>query len=319
MRRSPAVLALFAAIAACDNNLAAPSPQPTLLTDSASYTAIPIGASQVIVKVVTRFTNPTAKSDTLARCFPTSPHPIFSVSLVSPANTEGAAYNPAWACVGHDNDIVVGAGETRVDTLTLHGPNAYDNSTERYLGSLEGTFRINYGGAASNTFTVKLPPGGAVPFVARDLSAAIQTDSVLVHLKLAGNVLYEATTPIHATIFNPRPDTSFMLTCDGSGPFILEKLIGGQWASAWEGAFPACLSVIAIPPQGHHDIAIPFLGAKRGTNAVPRFTIDDIPGVYRITWTSIVDSWTTTPRPTSGAPIAVEYRRSNPFAIVVDP
>src|SRR5262249_2766250 len=105
-------------------------------------------------------------SDTLIvidRCTPTTPYPTYYVELVSPTSSEGAGYNPDWACVGHNSPIVLGARATRADTITLQGPSGYDNATRKYLGVIAGTFRIDYGGQKSNEFTIRLPPGGVVP------------------------------------------------------------------------------------------------------------------------------------------------------------
>ena len=66
------------------------------------------------------------------------------------------------------------------------------------------------------------------------------------------------------------------------------------------------------------DRTIDLFGVPAGFNGIPQFVVKDIPGVYRIVWYQIVDSFTFQPSKW-GAPVAIEYRRSNPFAIVVDP
>lgn len=160
--RTLLILLATAAAWACVNSTPTSPSDLLLTTDSSSYTATPIGYSQVTLRIVTQYRNPAAAAIALDRCFPTSPSPIFDVELVTPKSNDGSGYNPAWACVGHDRPIVIGAGETRIDTLVLRGPNAYDPRLARYLGTLEGTFRIGYGGQRSNEFRVKLPPGGIV-------------------------------------------------------------------------------------------------------------------------------------------------------------
>jgi hypothetical protein len=86
---------------------------------------------------------------------------------------EEVAYNPVWACVGHDTFIEVLPGETRADTLTLWGPNAFDDKTGEPFGVLEGRMQIGYQAKScadqfdpcelpqeattSNLFTVTLP------------------------------------------------------------------------------------------------------------------------------------------------------------------
>lgn len=319
MRRARGLTLLIAGGAAACGDSSPTSPTDLLLTtDSASYTAVAAGNDGVTLRLVMTYRNPTSAPIVLDRCFPNTPYPIFGVELVTPKNAEGAAYDPAWGCVGHNHQIVVAAGDTRTDTLILHAPNAYDNARGRYLGVLEGTFRVAYGGQHSNEFRVKLPPGGIVPAVPRDLHAAIQTDSLLVHMKFNAP-LYTASIPIHVTIYNTRPDTSFIVNCGGATGLLLEKQTGNQWVTAWAPLIPACLSpAIAVPPGGQYATSINLFGVPSGTNGEPRFILNDLPGVYRFVWTDIVDSFTFAPAKI-GALISIELRRSNAFAIVVTP
>jgi len=137
------------------------SPSATVLrTDSSTYTAIPTGFGQAEVRLILTYRNPADTAVALDRCLPAESYPIYFVELVFPANAEGAAYNPGWACVGGVTPIVIAPKATRIDTITLHGPTAYDSQAHRYLGVLAGVFRIGYGGETSNGFTIKLPPGG---------------------------------------------------------------------------------------------------------------------------------------------------------------
>ncbi len=117
-----------------------------LTTDATSYEARSLSSVQGrwAFNVVVRYTNPTAQPIYLARCYPNSPQPIYGVQLTDGSNAEGAAYSLAWACVGHDKQILVAPGATRVDTLTLGGPNASDGVTGRFYGALTGRFRIFY-------------------------------------------------------------------------------------------------------------------------------------------------------------------------------
>jgi len=87
--------------------------------------------------------------------------------------------------------------------LRLVGPSTYDPKTNRYLGALEGTFRVAYGGQESNDFTIELPPEGIVPSVPRDLGAVIQTDSLLYQLRYTFGI-YQRDLPIHVSMYNPR-------------------------------------------------------------------------------------------------------------------
>lgn len=310
------LVALSVAAACAENGPTVPSNLP-LSTDSTSYTAIPIGAGQVLVKLVTRYRNITSAPVRLDKCSANARTPIFDVVLVSPPDTEGAGYDAAQACTGTD-PFIVAPGETRTDTLRLVGPTAYDTRTKRYLGTVEGKFRVAYGGQESNEFTIELPPEGAVPLVPRDLGAVIQTDSLLYQLSYEFGI-YKRDLPIHVSIYNPRADTSFIINCGGATGLYLEKQTGSTWTRAWTAVVPQCLSMpFVIPPNGHYATLIDLFGAAKTVNAAPQFAIDDIPGVYRFVWTQIVDSFTTQPL-SAGAPASIELRRSNPFAIVVRP
>jgi len=119
-----------------------------LQTDKTEYTARYTGGNgsprRYSFQVVTRFHNTQPNRVYLARCYPTSPTPIYGVEAVDPSDRWGAAYDPAWACVGHEDPIAVAPGATRVDTLRLTGPTSTDGRTGEPYGVLTGVFRIGY-------------------------------------------------------------------------------------------------------------------------------------------------------------------------------
>ncbi|HEY4218697.1 MAG TPA: hypothetical protein VGM67_16260 [Gemmatimonadaceae bacterium] len=162
-----------------------------------------------------------------------------------------------------------------------------------------------------------IPAPGASPVVVRDTTAAVQTDQLIVSLRCSQSV-YAASTPLRLTLRNPGPDTSFIVHCDSTAELSLEKRVGDSWIAAWNAAYPACLSSqpIVLPPGGEYETSVQLFVGANGSNVSPQFSIDTVPGIYRFVWESIVDSFTF---PTWGAPIPVELRRSNEFAIVVTP
>ena len=142
----------------------------TLRTDRNLYEATFLGGRYGLT-VVARFTNATDQPLYLERCYPTTSYPIYAV-VATNADRE-AGYNAAWACVGHDRPIVVGRGETRVDSLRIAGPNTWDGYTNQPFGTLTGRFRLSYAVAPcrglgscralsssveSNDFEVRLKP-----------------------------------------------------------------------------------------------------------------------------------------------------------------
>ena len=120
----------------------------SLSTDSAAYTAARItnGASllQYGFTAVVRYTNPTDETIYLARCYGDTPYPIYGVVPAQDPDGTLAAYNPMWACVGHDQQIAVAPRTTRVDTLRLVGPSVFASGASAGQGVTEGVFRLMY-------------------------------------------------------------------------------------------------------------------------------------------------------------------------------
>lgn len=139
-------------------------PPVALTTDRTEYTATPLeGEGDYRVygfRVVARFTNWSGAPVYLDRCHPRDPRPMFGVRLRTGAPGLQSGYDPAWACVGHDDPIVVRPGATRTDTLLIRGPNAWDGSTAQPLGVLEGEFQLTYTARTCRSDTgCELPDG----------------------------------------------------------------------------------------------------------------------------------------------------------------
>jgi len=94
--------------------------------------------------LVAQLENKTGRTVYLARCYPNSLHPTYGVELLGQEDDGGAAYNAAWACVGHENPIAVAPGATRIDTFHIAGPNAWPSGSSQHFGVLEGWFRLGY-------------------------------------------------------------------------------------------------------------------------------------------------------------------------------
>lgn len=152
--RSPRLAAVLLLGLGCSNAVSAPDADlasPGLHTDRSAYVATRIGGegayTQYGFRVEARFTNDGRDTLYLARCYPESPTPLYGVELAdSPGASfvHGAAYRGAWACVGHDRQIAVGPGATRVDVLELRGPTAWDGVTHTPFGTLTGRMRLRY-------------------------------------------------------------------------------------------------------------------------------------------------------------------------------
>jgi hypothetical protein len=140
-----------------------------LQTDTLFYVAAP-RSGRFGFDLLAHFTNTSADTVYLDRCYPDSRAPIYGVELIGKSDPWGAAYNSAWACVGHENPIAVAPGKVREDTIPIMGPNAWDGLTKLPYGVFEGVFRLHYGvnscrkeigceitgSGLSNTFRVRL-------------------------------------------------------------------------------------------------------------------------------------------------------------------
>ena len=91
--------------------------------------------------IVATYTNPTASPVKLWSCGSVTPR--WFLRLVEGAAGEASAYNPAWtlaACPDHENHIIVGPRQTRMDTIWIEGPTV--SYHDREPSGLEGGFRL---------------------------------------------------------------------------------------------------------------------------------------------------------------------------------
>jgi len=93
--------------------------------------------------LIARLENQTADTIYVSRCRPRDRTPEYSIEAIKDS-TEDAAYSKFWACVGHNFPIVIAPRATRVDTLRIDGPNAFDGRTNAPIGKLEGKFKLVY-------------------------------------------------------------------------------------------------------------------------------------------------------------------------------
>jgi hypothetical protein len=131
-----------------------PVPAGAFTTDATGYVAyhLPGSLPRYQFRIISRFENTGTSTVYLGRCFPSSPQPLFSV--VSTTTVE-SGYSQIWACVGHDQQFAIRAGETRVDTLLVEGPNTFQGGTNTPIGVSEGDFRLY--------FDVRLAAGDGAP------------------------------------------------------------------------------------------------------------------------------------------------------------
>jgi hypothetical protein len=119
-----------------------------LRTDRTEYVARRVRGSaphtRYAFTLIARYTNRTGAPVYLSNCFPDSRSPMFNFVVAGAHGTERSAYDPAWACVGHDNQIVVQPGAARIDTFYISGSTAWNGRTGAPIGELEGRLRLMY-------------------------------------------------------------------------------------------------------------------------------------------------------------------------------
>lgn len=140
-----AVVGIALSLFGCDadeiTNLGA-VPDVAFSTDATGYVAVPIDppTNRHQFTVITRFQNRGTAPVYLGRCYPNSTQPMYGVVL---ANGEGeSAYAQVWACVGHNQQFMMMPGQTRIDTLTIAGPNSFPSGSPTGFGQTSGHFRV---------------------------------------------------------------------------------------------------------------------------------------------------------------------------------
>jgi hypothetical protein len=145
--RRSAVLTATCLALACSSSPSEPGTGANLTTDRSTYTSSyrsGDGASASYgFRLVARFVNPGTQTLYLERCYPTSRTPIFAVILdTSALSVAGSAYNPAWACVGHAQQIAIAGGATRVDTLEIAAANAWNGTPGTFSGRMRLVYQV---------------------------------------------------------------------------------------------------------------------------------------------------------------------------------
>lgn len=147
-KRSSAALSVIILFAACSPLTESDDKPLKMVTDHQVYTATQVGGPipfrSYSFRAIVKTTNRGDEEIYLARCSPQSREPIYGVEHLEPIDEWGSAYNPAWACVGHDNQFELQPGDTRTDTILLTGPNAANGITKEPYGRLDGIMRISY-------------------------------------------------------------------------------------------------------------------------------------------------------------------------------
>jgi len=115
-------------------------------TDKLEYEGRRIGppASGFEFTIVADYRNPTSDTLFIENCGPGSTRPIYQIIPSSGIESVESAFDPAWACVGHDEQLALAPGAVRVDTFMISGPTGFSAITLEPHGFFEGWWRLTY-------------------------------------------------------------------------------------------------------------------------------------------------------------------------------
>ncbi len=150
----------------------------------------------------------------------------------------------------------------------------------------------------------------------RDAGAPFQTDRLSYTLVttpagIEGQIAYVLTNHTGGPIF--------IVNCNGATSLNLEKQVGDRWVRAWGPVIPTCLSapIVVEPEQEYRDVVHVF-GGHPASNMDPKFTVDLVPGVYRLVWHDVLRTYDHNAFPHHGEALPMEQRISNHFRLDVE-
>jgi hypothetical protein len=148
----------------------------------------------------------------------------------------------------------------------------------------------------------------------RDLTAPFQTDQLHYTLVLAPDGLQGE---IPYVFNNPTQSPVYIVNCNGFTRLALEKRMGEYWVKAWEPIMEACLSEpVVVQPEQAYRAVIHVFGAHPANDMYPKFSVDSIPGVYRLVWQDVLQTYDPQTYPFGDA-LPLEQRISNHFRLDV--
>lgn len=116
---------------------------------------------------------------------------------------------------------------------------------------------------------------------------------------------------------NPTAGATWLSTCHGANPPVLEKLVGDSWVLAYDPPVPLCLGApIVVRPGASFDDTFPVRAAPRGTNRYPQFEVEPVAGTYRLVWDVYQGDGSELRRNEAPMLLPIEQRVSNTFRII---
>jgi len=179
-------------------------------------------------------------------------------------------------------------------------------TTRRLLGAGLSVLALACGGDAA-------PTENDGP-LERDVNAAFQTDS-LTHGLVRTAQEYQGRVEMQYT--NRRNDTVYVANCGGATAVKLERLVAGQWRSAYEPPVFNCFSQpIVVAPGAARRFTLLIGAGVPGSPVEPRWPFTDVDGTYRIVWGQFLSSYREDRQP-RGETLPLDQRLSNRFRLVL--
>jgi len=118
--------------------------------------------------------------------------------------------------------------------------------------------------------------------MATGTTAPIQTDAPVYTVAEANGL---ARLTIRMTYRNTTGGPVYLPTCQGPQPPRLQKQVGDQWVVAFAPNVLACEETpIEVPANTSYDYTFQVVAGMPGTSYLPRFSVSEVPGTYRILW-----------------------------------
>jgi hypothetical protein len=117
---------------------------------------------------------------------------------------------------------------------------------------------------------------------------------------------------------NETGRTVYLPTCRGAQPPRLQKKVGDRWIVAFAPVVAFCMGVpVAIGAGETFNYTMQITAGMPGTSFMPRFSVSDVPGTYRILWEVFggVEGDARQPSPVKDL-LPIEWRISNDFELV---
>jgi hypothetical protein len=127
-----------------------------------------------------------------------------------------------------------------------------------------------------------------------------------------------ASLTIQLTYTNLTGHRVYIPTCRGPQPPRLQKKVGDNWVVAFSPNILACEAApITVSPGDTYPYTFRILAGMPGSSYVPRFSVSELPGTYRVLWEIVTDVVGNPAHPEATRnPLPVDQEVSNSFELV---